>query len=82
MARSTHSPLSSLLCSPSILRSHGTRFSTLAVLARRYLAMPASSAASERLFSRLKLTATAARDNFDPRTLCQLLFVDAHQLDK
>ena len=43
----------------------------LAILARRYdLAVPASSAASERLFSKLKLSATAPRQALKPETLC------------
>ena len=62
-------------------RLNAGRFPVLAVLARRYLAIPASSASSERLFSRLKLIATAARQNLSSHTLCQLLFVEAHQHD-
>lgn len=59
-------------------KSHATQYPTLATLARRYLAIPASSAASERLFSRLKLVATAARQNMSADTLCMLLFVEQH----
>ena len=55
------------------------KYPKIALLARRYLAIPASSAASERLFSRLKLTATAARQGLKPSTLCMLLFVEKHQ---
>lgn len=60
-------------------RDNARRYPTLAVLARRYLAIPASSASSERLFSRLKLTASAARQGMSADTLCQLLFVSCHQ---
>lgn len=61
------------------LNSH--RYPKLAILARRYLATPASSAASERLFSKLKLTATASRHGLNAETLCMLLFVSCHQRD-
>ena len=57
---------------------HSSMFPILSILARRYLAIPASSASSERLFSQLKLTATPARRNMSPDTLCMLLFVEAH----
>jgi hypothetical protein len=57
---------------------HASAFPILSTLARRYLAIPASSASSERLFSQLKLTATPARRNMSPDTLCMLLFVEAH----
>ena len=59
-------------------KEHAKAYPQLARLARRYLAIPASSASSERFFSRLKLTATAARQNLKPETLCMLLFVGAH----
>jgi hAT family C-terminal dimerisation region len=62
-------------------RLHASRYPKLAILARRYLAIPASSAASERLFSRLKLTATAARHGLSADTLCMLLFVSCHHLN-
>jgi hypothetical protein len=59
-------------------KSNASRYPNIAILARRYLAIPASSAASERLFSRLKLTATAARHGMNADTLCMLLFVSCH----
>jgi hypothetical protein len=55
------------------------RYPKLAILARRYLAISASSASSERLFSRLKLTASAARQGLGAENLCMLLFVSNHQ---
>ena len=62
-------------------RSHSQTFPLLSQLARRYLAIPASSASSERLFSRMKLVATDARQNLKPDTLCMLLFIEAHHND-
>lgn len=60
-------------------RVNAVRYPKLAILARRYLAIPASSASSERLFSRSKMTATAARQGLSAETLCMLLFVSRHQ---
>jgi len=60
-------------------RQQAEQFPLLSELARRYLAIPASSAASERLFSRLKLTCTASRQSMHSDTLCQLLFLQCHQ---
>ena len=54
------------------------QFPLLSILARRYLAIPASSAASERVFSRLKNTLTAKRVHMHPKTVCQLQFVRCH----
>lgn len=51
------------------------RFPTIAILAKRYLAIPASSAASERLFSRMKRVATPARAALSSDTLCKILFI-------
>jgi hypothetical protein len=61
--------------------THAAGYPLLAQLARRYLAIPASSASSERLFSRLKLIATDARQNLKADTLCMLLFIEAHHHD-
>ena len=60
-------------------KAHAVSYPLLSRLARRYLAIPASSASSERLFSRLKLTATAARQNLKPDVLCMLLFIAVQQ---
>ena len=58
---------------------HAGQYPKLAILAQRYLAIPASSAAGERLFSRLKRTGTSSRQGLKPDTLCMLLFVSLHQ---
>jgi hypothetical protein len=65
-------------------KGHESDFPLLAVLARRYLAIPASSASSERVFSVLKSLATEKRVRMSPETLCQLLFVKStsHQSAK
>lgn len=63
-------------------KAHAVSYPLLSQLARRYLAIPASSASSERTFSKLKLTATAARHNLRPDKLCMLLFIQAHHNDK
>ena len=59
-------------------RGHESDYPLIAVLARRYLAIPASSASSERLFSRLKETHTVKRNRMSPKAMCQLLFVQHH----
>ena len=53
----------------------GSKFPNLAQLARRYLAMPATSAPVERLFSVAGLVATAKRNRLDPETVSLLVFV-------
>ena len=57
---------------------YAPKYPKVAILARRYLAIPASSASSERLFSQLKLRVPAARQGLDPDTVCMLLFVNCH----
>ncbi|MGH7239611.1 MAG: hAT family dimerization domain-containing protein [Candidatus Saccharimonadales bacterium] len=59
-------------------KNHEADFPILAILARRYLAIPASSASSERVFSRLKNIVTPKRERMSSKTLCQLLFVKHH----
>ena len=60
-------------------KAHESDFPTLAILAKRYLAIPASSAPSERVFSTLKNIVSAKRVNMSGKTLCQLLFIRHHQ---
>jgi len=57
---------------------HAVEWPLLSILARRYLAIPASSASSERLFSKLKDIGTLKRNRMKPETLCKLLFVNQH----
>lgn len=45
----------------------------LSKLAKLYLSIPASSASSERAFSRLNLTVTDSRNRLDPETIVELI---------
>ena len=50
-------------------KMHNSQFPTIAILARKYLATPASSAPSERVFSRAKLIQELQRWNLLPQRL-------------
>ena len=51
------------------------RFPHVAILARKYLAIPCSSAPSERVFSQAKLIYSRSRWNMSPETLSHLVFL-------
>jgi hypothetical protein len=54
---------------------HAVRFPYLSRLARRYLAMPATRASVERLFSVAGQVVTAKRARLDPSTVTLLVFL-------
>ena len=54
---------------------HAVRFPYLSRLARRYLAMPATSASVERLFSVAGQVVSAKRARLDPSTVTLLVFL-------
>jgi len=56
-------------------KRHSTIFPHISRLARRYLALPASSAPSERVFSRLNVTVTARRASLLPEKVERLILV-------
>ena len=53
-------------------------YPTLASLAKKFLAIEATSAASERLFSTTGRLITLDRNQLDPNTVCQILYVKSN----
>ena len=56
-------------------KAHQARFPMLSVLARKYLAIPATSAPSERLFSSAGLTIAKERARLTPEHAANLIFL-------
>ena len=56
-------------------QSKSTTFKRLSKLARRVLAIPATSATSERTWSRAGLILTEKRTNLSPKKVCDLLVI-------
>ena len=56
-------------------REHKSEFPLLAKIARRYLAIPASSAPSERIFSKLGIIWEKRRANLKPETANAIVFL-------
>ena len=61
-------------CPLSLWRINKTRFPILSKLARKYLAIPATSTPSERLFSEAGNVMTIKRTQLAPNTLENLIF--------
>lgn len=59
-------------------KAQATKMPKLAALARHLLAIPASSAASERVFSAAGCTITARRTALNPETVDSILFLNSN----
>jgi hypothetical protein len=62
--------------------SHEKRFPNISVLAKKYLAIPATSVTSERIFSVAGLTVTNLRNALDPENVKEIIFVNKNMKDK
>jgi zinc finger BED domain-containing protein 1 (E3 SUMO-protein ligase ZBED1) len=57
-------------------KSHQVELPTLAAIARSYLAVQATSAPSERIFSAASRLITGLRNNLDPETVKNLMWIN------